>query len=231
MALAYLSLKKNTGVQGLKWRVRKRLRWSRKNNAQLGGGQNSATRRLTQQSNCPHASTGMALVDLTIKKNAGGPRIEEWDWEGSCRSANNKTHQKVGQNSATRRTHETIKWTPGIYLHVSRGSSVQIGAPMCRGCCNDGRSVDCVVVKTSAVRCSGTARRNRNLADSWDTLMGVTYGRVRWLQMINLDWSEGDRRGGMREQYKFSWWYRYDLVALRCAISTICCSVRSASYI
>ena len=32
---------------------------------------------LTQQSNGPWASTGVALLDLAVKKNAGGPGVEE----------------------------------------------------------------------------------------------------------------------------------------------------------
>jgi hypothetical protein len=32
---------------------------------------------LTQQSNGPQASTGVTLVDLALKKNAGGPGVEE----------------------------------------------------------------------------------------------------------------------------------------------------------
>ncbi len=77
MALAYLSLKKNTGGPRFEREGEKEAALVKKNNAQRGGGQNSATRRLTKQLNCPQAYTGMALVDLTIKKNAGGPRIEE----------------------------------------------------------------------------------------------------------------------------------------------------------
>jgi hypothetical protein len=76
-ALAYLALKKNTGGPRFEREGEKEAALVKKKNDQHGGGQNSASRRLTQQSNCPQASSGMALVDLTIKKNAGGPRTEE----------------------------------------------------------------------------------------------------------------------------------------------------------
>ena len=88
----------------------------------MGEAKTQQPEGLTQQSNGPWASTGVALVDLALKKNAGRPGVEEEvGWQRSCWSAKNNAHHGGDRNSETGRTHATIKWSLVVYWCGSGG--------------------------------------------------------------------------------------------------------------